>query len=69
MAIGERARLITPVQMLWGYANGIFPMAVSASDPALHWFDPPERGVLPVGKSMFRARCGGICGVATGRPR
>lgn len=35
--------------MLWGYANGIFPMAVSASDPALHWFDPPERGVLPVG--------------------
>ena len=35
--------------MLWGYANGIFPMAVSASDPTLHWFDPPERGILPVG--------------------
>ncbi|MFV0293984.1 MAG: leucyl/phenylalanyl-tRNA--protein transferase [Paracoccus sp. (in: a-proteobacteria)] len=35
--------------MLWGYANGIFPMALSADDPALHWFDPPERGTLPVG--------------------
>ncbi|WBU54818.1 leucyl/phenylalanyl-tRNA--protein transferase [Paracoccus sp. SCSIO 75233] len=35
--------------MLWGYANGIFPMAVSASDPVLHWFDPQQRGILPVG--------------------
>lgn len=35
--------------MLWGYANGIFPMAVSAEDPTLHWFDPAERGILPVG--------------------
>ncbi|TXB69379.1 leucyl/phenylalanyl-tRNA--protein transferase [Paracoccus aurantiacus] len=35
--------------MLWGYANGIFPMAVSASDPSLHWFDPPQRGILPIG--------------------
>ncbi|MFV0408840.1 MAG: leucyl/phenylalanyl-tRNA--protein transferase [Paracoccus sp. (in: a-proteobacteria)] len=34
--------------MLWGYANGIFPMAMSADDPELHWFDPPERGILPV---------------------
>ncbi|SDD21075.1 leucyl/phenylalanyl-tRNA--protein transferase [Paracoccus isoporae] len=46
--------------MLWGYANGTFPMAVSASDPALHWFDPAERGILPVGgvhmsRSMRRA--------------
>ncbi|WBU65649.1 leucyl/phenylalanyl-tRNA--protein transferase [Paracoccus aerodenitrificans] len=35
--------------MLWGYANGIFPMAVSAHDPALHWFDPSHRGIFPVG--------------------
>ncbi len=35
--------------MLWGYANGIFPMAVAADDPELHWFDPVERGILPVG--------------------
>lgn len=41
--------MISADDMLWGYANGIFPMAVSASDPTLHWFDPPERGILPVG--------------------
>ncbi|MDO5605103.1 MAG: leucyl/phenylalanyl-tRNA--protein transferase [Paracoccus sp. (in: a-proteobacteria)] len=35
--------------MLWGYANGIFPMAQSADDPELHWFDPHQRGILPVG--------------------
>lgn len=35
--------------MLWGYANGIFPMASSADDPALHWCEPTERGILPVG--------------------
>lgn len=35
--------------MLWGYANGIFPMAAAADDPELHWFDPVERGILPVG--------------------
>ncbi|MDO5643799.1 MAG: leucyl/phenylalanyl-tRNA--protein transferase [Paracoccus sp. (in: a-proteobacteria)] len=35
--------------MLWGYANGIFPMAASAHDPELQWYEPVERGVLPVG--------------------
>ncbi|MCQ0970751.1 leucyl/phenylalanyl-tRNA--protein transferase [Paracoccus sp. TK19116] len=35
--------------MLAGYARGIFPMAESAVDPRLYWFDPPRRGVLPVG--------------------
>lgn len=35
--------------MLWGYANGIFPMAAAADDPELHWFDPALRGVMPVG--------------------
>lgn len=40
---------LTPAQLLNGYANGIFPMARSADDPALSWFDPPMRGVLPVG--------------------
>lgn len=41
--------MITPREMLWGYANGIFPMAAAADDPVLHWFDPAERGVLPIG--------------------
>ncbi|RCW88754.1 leucyl/phenylalanyl-tRNA--protein transferase [Paracoccus lutimaris] len=28
---------------------GIFPMAASASGSDLYWFEPPQRGVLPVG--------------------
>lgn len=40
---------LTPSQLLGGYANGIFPMAAAADDPRLMWFDPPRRGVLPVG--------------------
>lgn len=41
--------MLTPRQLLAGYAQGIFPMAASADDPTLHWFDPLRRGVLPVG--------------------
>lgn len=40
---------LTPAQLLSGYAQGVFPMAASAVDPRLSWFDPPWRGVLPVG--------------------
>lgn len=40
---------LTPGQLLAGYAHGIFPMAASATDPSLHWFNPPLRGVLPIG--------------------
>ena len=40
---------LTPAQLLRGYANGIFPMAASADDPRLSWYDPPRRGILPVG--------------------
>lgn len=35
--------------LLAGYAQGVFPMAESADNPQLYWFDPPRRGVLPVG--------------------
>ena len=62
---------LTPSQLLGGYANGIFPMAAAADDPRLMWFDPPRRGVLPVGglhaaRSLVRdlRRGGGL-----GRPR
>ncbi len=41
--------MLTPAQLLEGYARGVFPMAESADDPRLYWFDPPMRGVLPVG--------------------
>ena len=40
--------MLTPSQLLAGYAQGVFPMAESASDPRLYWFDPPRRGVLPL---------------------
>ena len=41
--------MLTTTQLLAGYAQGIFPMAESAGSPRLHWFDPPRRGVLPIG--------------------
>lgn len=40
---------LTPANMLAGYAQGVFPMAQSASDPQLYWFEPSLRGILPVG--------------------
>jgi leucyl/phenylalanyl-tRNA--protein transferase len=39
---------ITPEVLLKAYACGIFPMAESADDPALHWIEPPERGIIPL---------------------
>ncbi|ODT59341.1 MULTISPECIES: leucyl/phenylalanyl-tRNA--protein transferase [Paracoccus] len=41
--------MITPAQLLTGYARGVFPMAESADDDRLYWFDPPMRGIIPVG--------------------
>lgn len=41
--------MLTPSQLLSGYARGVFPMAESADDDRLYWFDPPMRGVLPIG--------------------
>ena len=41
--------MLTAGQLLAGYAQGIYPMAESADDDRLYWFDPPMRGVLPVG--------------------
>jgi len=41
--------VLTPSQLLTGYAQGVFPMAESADDDRLYWFDPPLRGVLPIG--------------------
>jgi len=41
--------MLTAAMLLKGYANGVFPMAHAADDPQLYWFDPPWRGILPVG--------------------
>lgn len=39
---------ITPKILLRAYAMGLFPMAESRDDPAVHWIDPRHRGVLPL---------------------
>lgn len=41
--------MLTAEMLLKGYASGVFPMAHAADDPQLYWFDPPWRGILPVG--------------------
>lgn len=42
-------RGLTAERLLFAYAQGVFPMAESATESQLYWFDPPERGILPVG--------------------
>lgn len=39
---------LTAETVLLAYAGGIFPMAESRHDPALHWVDPRLRGVMPL---------------------
>jgi leucyl/phenylalanyl-tRNA--protein transferase len=39
---------ITPDLLLQAYRCGIFPMAESADDPRLHWYEPRRRGILPL---------------------
>lgn len=34
--------------LLRAYASGIFPMAESADSADLYWFDPEQRGILPL---------------------
>ena len=43
-----RRLVLTPELMLRAYGAGMFPMAESRDDPTLHWFDPEERGILPL---------------------
>jgi leucyl/phenylalanyl-tRNA--protein transferase len=35
-------------QLVWAYANGVFPMAPSAQSAKIEWFDPDPRGVVPL---------------------
>ncbi|MCA3261064.1 MAG: leucyl/phenylalanyl-tRNA--protein transferase [Telmatospirillum sp.] len=35
-------------QLVWAYANGVFPMAPSAQSSKIEWFDPDPRGVVPL---------------------
>jgi len=47
---------ITPQVLLKAYSCGIFPMAESASDPALYWIEPQHRGILPLDAVDFPRR-------------
>ncbi|MFN3954653.1 MAG: leucyl/phenylalanyl-tRNA--protein transferase [Pararhodobacter sp.] len=39
---------LTPELIVRAYASGIFPMAQSAESPEILWFEPHQRGVLPL---------------------
>ena len=52
----EPAIDITPQVLLKAYSCGIFPMAESASDPALYWIEPQHRGILPLEAAHFPKR-------------
>jgi leucyl/phenylalanyl-tRNA--protein transferase len=47
---------ITPEVLLKAYACGIFPMAENADDPALHWVEPPMRGIIPLDRLHISKR-------------
>jgi len=47
---------ITPEVLLKAYACGIFPMAESADDPALHWIEPALRGIIPLDEFHIPSR-------------
>jgi leucyl/phenylalanyl-tRNA--protein transferase len=47
---------ITPEVLLKAYACGIFPMAESADDPALYWYEPEKRGVIPLDRFHLPSR-------------
>ena len=46
--MSDRRLKLTPSMLLNAYAQGIFPMAQSADDPEIDWYDPLLRGVLPL---------------------
>lgn len=52
---------LTPEVIVRAYAGGVFPMAESAGDATIHWFEPKQRGILPidgfhVSRSLARRR-------------
>jgi len=42
--------MISPQELLNGYANGIFPMADSREDPEAKWYTSRQRGIIPLNK-------------------
>ncbi len=48
MASSGKHEQITPDILLQAYRCGIFPMAESASSSTLHWYEPKQRGIIPL---------------------
>lgn len=44
--VGSMSRKLDPQQLLYAYAQGIFPMA--HEDGAIYWYDPDPRAILPL---------------------
>lgn len=40
--------MISPEDLLNGYANGIFPMADARDDPEARWYTASRRGIIPL---------------------
>lgn len=40
--------MLTPEELLTGYARGIFPMADSREDPKAKWYTAERRGIIPL---------------------
>ena len=40
--------MISPEDLLTGYANGIFPMADARDDPKAKWYTSRHRGIIPL---------------------
>ena len=47
---------LTPELLLRAYSVGIFPMAQSAEDERLAWFDPDPRGIIPLDRFHLSRR-------------
>lgn len=63
---------ITPEILLRAYAMGIFPMAETREDSAIHWVDPRRRGILPldgfhISRSLARRLRSGAFRITTDR--
>ena len=48
MTLSDQQPILTADLMLAAYQHGIFPMAASRETAQLYWFDPPQRGIIPI---------------------
>ena len=39
---------LTPVELIYAYSSGFFPMAHEEDDNAIYWHRPAMRGIIPL---------------------